>query len=66
MEKGSQTLDETYRLEGLNLGSLLEVVQPILHVIYCHAAVDAIEAAVGNLWHTFVGPVPCLEITGRM
>lgn len=56
----------TYRLEGLYLGGLLEVVQSILHVVYCHAAIDAIETTVGNLRYALVGPIPCFEVPSGM
>lgn len=53
-------------LERLDFGRLLEVVESVLHVIDCHAAVDAIKAAVGDLGHPLVGSVPCFEVSARV
>lgn len=53
--------DETYGLEGRDLGLLRVVGEAVLHVVDGHAAVGTIEADVGNLGHAVVGAVPGLE-----
>lgn len=53
---------EAYWLERGHLRSLCKVVQTILHVVDGCAAVDTIEAGVGDLWDTLVGAVLGLEV----
>jgi hypothetical protein len=53
---------QTYGLEGLNFRCLLEIIESVLHVVDSHATVDAVKADVGNLRHTLVCTILCLEV----
>jgi hypothetical protein len=56
----------TYWLECSDFRGLCEVVQTILHVVDGCAAVDTVEAGVGDLWDTFVGSILGLEVTNMI
>lgn len=48
-------------LESSYLGGLLVVGQPILHIVYGHSSVGALEADVGNLRNSVVGAIAGTE-----
>jgi hypothetical protein len=52
----------THRLESGNLGSLVEIVEPILHIVDCHPTIDAVKAGVGKLWDALVCTVSGFEV----
>jgi hypothetical protein len=58
--------DRAYRLEGLNFGCLLEVVQAILHVVDSHAAIDAIKTTVGYLRHALISAVSRFKVPSNV
>lgn len=55
----------TYRLKSGDLRILSWVVDRILHVVKCDAAIRSTELIITELRNTFVGAVLCMKVENR-